>query len=66
MIKITMSSFDEVADPDIDTEKLETIRQAMAKGEFTIDYERLARKMMTFEAELESDQKDTKIPDTVQ
>lgn len=54
------------ADPEIDTKKVEAIRQAIARGEFEIDYEQLTRKMIAFETELETDQKDTKIPDTVQ
>ena len=38
--------------PDIDIDKVEEIRQAIVRGELKIDYESLARKMLSFEASL--------------
>ncbi|MGI9274058.1 MAG: flagellar biosynthesis anti-sigma factor FlgM [Endozoicomonas sp.] len=38
--------------PEVDDAKVEAIRQAIEDGELTIDYERLAQKMLEFELTL--------------
>ncbi len=38
---------------DIDEARVEAIRQQIAKGEFKIDYEQLAKKMIAFESSLD-------------
>ena len=39
--------------PDVDMKKVEEVRQAIARGELKIDYEKLAQKMLEFETSLE-------------
>ncbi|WP_281647411.1 flagellar biosynthesis anti-sigma factor FlgM [Parendozoicomonas sp. Alg238-R29] len=39
--------------PDVDMDKVEEVRQAIVRGELKIDYEKLAQKMLDFEASLE-------------
>ena len=38
--------------PDVDMDRVGEIKQAILKGELKIDYEKLAQKMLDFEAEL--------------
>ena len=38
--------------PDVDMDKVGEIKQAILNGELKIDYEKLAQKMLDFEAEL--------------
>ena len=38
--------------PDIDEARVESIREAICNGEMTIDYEKLAQKMLEFELNL--------------
>ncbi|CAM3720468.1 flagellar biosynthesis anti-sigma factor FlgM [Parendozoicomonas haliclonae] len=40
--------------PDIDMAKVEQVRQAIARGELKIDYEKLAQKMLDFEGALDA------------
>ncbi len=38
--------------PDVDMDRVNEIKQAIVNGELKIDYEKLAQKMLDFEAEL--------------